>query len=239
MSGGTSATVKVGLAAFAIALGVAPAAMAQGDPPVSRMAPLEQYLMPDRDAEVALARTAAPKAISDDATVMVLGPAGYERAAEGGNGFVCLVGRAWGSPFDGPTSGFWNPKNRSPVCYNPAGARSILPVAYLRTQLALAGLSKEQILDSVRAAFAAHELPSPEPGAMAYMMSKLQRIGPDAEQWYPHLMFELPRGADANWGANAAGSPILLHQDSLDPISMEFLIPVGTWSDGTPAPPSH
>jgi hypothetical protein len=238
MSGGTPATLQVGLVAFAIALGVARVAAAQGDPPYSRMAPLEQYLMPDRDAEVALARTAAPRAISDDATVLVLGRRGYERAAEGRNGFLCLVGRAWGSPFDGPNSGFWTPKNRSPVCYNPAGARSILPVYYLRTRLALAGLSKEQILDSVRAAFAAHALPSPEPGAMAYMMSKRQRIGPQAVQWVPHLMFELPKAADVDWGANAAGSPILLHQDSLDPISTEFLVPVGRWSDGSPAP-SH
>lgn len=238
MSDGTPRVALAGLAVLAIALGVAPAAVAQGDPAYPRMASLDQYLMPDRSAEVALARTAAPKEISDDATVMVLGQAGYERAVEGRNGFVCLVGRSWGSPFDGPASGFWNPRNRSPVCYNAAAARSILPVAYKRTQLALAGLSQEQILDSIRASFAAHELPSPEPGAMAYMLSRLQRIGPDAEQWLPHLMFEFPNAARPDWGANAANSPILLHRDTLDPIATEFLIPVDKWSDGTPAP-SH
>jgi hypothetical protein len=165
---------------------------------------------------------------------MVLGRAGYERTVEGSNGFVCLVERSWGSPF--VDQGFWNPEIRSPACFNPAGARSILPVLYLRTRLALAGLTREQILDSIRVAFDAHRLESPEPGSMAFMMSKEQRVGSHAVQWLPHLMFELPRTVNADWGANAAGSPILAHPDTLDPTLTEFLIPVGKWSDGSPAP---
>jgi hypothetical protein len=216
-----------------IALGVAPSAMAQGIAAQPHMAPIARYLTADRAAEIALARSAAPKAISGGATIMVLERQGYEQSVHGQNGFVCLVERSWTSPFDSP--GFWNPAIRGPACYNPAGARSVLPGIYMRTQLALAGLSKDQILDSIRVAFAAHRLPSPEPGAMAYMMSKLGRVGAHAVRWLPHLMFELPRAAHADWGANAAGSPILLHQDTLDPIMTEFLIPVGTWSDGTPA----
>jgi hypothetical protein len=59
------------------------------------MAPIEQYLIADRNAEVTLARSAAPAAISGDATVLVLTRRGYETAATGKNGFVCLVDRAW------------------------------------------------------------------------------------------------------------------------------------------------
>src|SRR5215510_4348351 len=66
---------------------------------LSTMAPLEQYLM-DRDAEIALARSAAPESISRDAKILVLGRHGYETAAEGKNGFVCLVERGWMSPSD-------------------------------------------------------------------------------------------------------------------------------------------
>jgi hypothetical protein len=58
--------------------------------PYPSMAPLEQYLMP-RDAEITLARSAAPAAISRDATVLVLGGKGYETAVKGKNGFVCVV----------------------------------------------------------------------------------------------------------------------------------------------------
>src|SRR5215469_8126618 len=116
--------------------------------PYPSMAPLDQYLMADRDAEIALARSAAPKSISADATVMALGWRGYETAVQGKNGFVCIVERAWMSPFEHPE--FWNSKNRSPICYNPAAARSILPYTFRRTELALAGLSKPQMLERIR-----------------------------------------------------------------------------------------
>jgi hypothetical protein len=66
------------------------------------MAPLDQYLVTDRNAEIALARSAAPEAISRDATVLVLGRKGYETAVKGKNGFVCVVERSWGSDFDDP-----------------------------------------------------------------------------------------------------------------------------------------
>ena len=65
------------------------------------MAPLDQYLMPDRDAEIALARSAAPDAISGEAKILVLGRKGYETAVEGKNGFVCVVERGWMVPIRG------------------------------------------------------------------------------------------------------------------------------------------
>ncbi len=77
------------------------------------MAPLEQYLITDREAEITLARSAAPRSISDGADVMVLGGEGYTTAAKGTNGFLCLVERSWGASTDAPD--FWNPKVRSPI----------------------------------------------------------------------------------------------------------------------------
>jgi hypothetical protein len=73
--------------------------------PYPSMAPLDQYLIADQNAEIALARTAAPSSISRDAKVMVLGSHGYETAVEGKNGFVCVVERAWMSPSRVPSSG--------------------------------------------------------------------------------------------------------------------------------------
>jgi hypothetical protein len=93
------------------------------------MAPLDQYLM-DRNAESAMARSAAPEAISRDAEILVLGRHGYETAVKGKNGFVCAVERGWMGPFEGNfTDGFWNPKLRGPICYNPLAVRTILPCA--------------------------------------------------------------------------------------------------------------
>lgn len=45
--------------------------------PYPTMAPLNQYLMADRSAEIALARSAAPKSISEHAEILVLGQHGY------------------------------------------------------------------------------------------------------------------------------------------------------------------
>ena len=108
--------------------------------PYPNMAPLAQYLMADQNAEIAMARSAAPQAISRDAEVLILGRSGYVTAVKGKNGFACVVERSWMSPFDAPE--FWNPKLRGPICFNPPAARTILPITIKRTELVLAGLSK-------------------------------------------------------------------------------------------------
>ena len=113
-----------------------------------KMAPMEQYLMTDQGAEIALARSAAPESISRDAEVLVLGRRGFETAVKGKNGFVCMVGRAWMAAFDWPE--FWNPKVRAADCLNPQAARSILPIADLRATMVMAGRSKAEIVSAIK-----------------------------------------------------------------------------------------
>ena len=121
--------------ALAFMLGTAWHVMAQdAKAPYPSMAPPEQYLM-ERNAEIALARSAAPESISRDAEVMVLGRHGYETAIQGKNGFVCIVERSWTAPIDDPD--FWNPKLRSPICFNAAAARSCLPRTIKKADLRL------------------------------------------------------------------------------------------------------
>jgi hypothetical protein len=199
-----------------------------------KMASIEQYLIADRNAEIAMARSSAPPSISTDAEVMVLGRGGYETAVTGKNGFVCLVERSWMSPFDFPE--FWNPKMRGPICFNPAAVRSILPLTFKRTELVLAGLSKAQIIGGIKA-FVAKELPPVEPGAMCYMMSTQGYLNDSAGHWHPHLMFYVPLTDPKSWGADLPGSPVMLNpqfQGAPEPIT-EFMIAVPTWSDGTAA----
>jgi hypothetical protein len=200
------------------------------------MAPLDQYLMADRNAEIALARSAAPTSISGDATVLVLDKSGYQTAVEGKNGFTCLVERAWMSPLDSPE--FWNPKMRGPICYNPAAVRTILPYTTNRTKLALSGLPKAQIRESITAALAKNELPMPEAGAMSYMLSKEGNLGDSVGHWCPHLMFHAPKTDGASWGADLAGSPVLFNNEYRDVPEPEtiFMVRVSKWSDGTAAP---
>jgi hypothetical protein len=201
------------------------------------MAPLDQYLMTDRNAEIDLARSAAPDAISRDATMMVLTRQGYEKAVEGKNGFVCVVERGWMAPFD--NAEFWNPKIRGPICFNPPAVRSILPITIKQTEFVLAGLSKEQIMDKMKAAVERKELPALEPGGMSYMMSRKSYLTDRDGHNLCHLMIYTPLTDRAAWGADAQGSPVGFggqFQGAPEPITV-FLVEVGTWSDGTPAPP--
>jgi hypothetical protein len=201
--------------------------------PCQSIAPLEQYLIADRDAEIALARSAAPESISRDAGVLVLGGHGYETAVKCKNGFVCVVERSWMSPFDDPE--FLNPDQRLPLCLNPPAVRSHLPLTFKTTELALAGLSKTQMFDKIKAAFDTKELPSPEPGAMCYMMSKQQYFGRKYENADSHLMFWFSKTDDIFWGGGLPGSPVYVHQYSPEPIT-EFIVSVSKWSDGTAGP---
>ena len=210
-----------------------PAGAQDSRPLYEHMAPIDKYLMTDRNTEIAFARTAAPESISRDAEVLVLGRHGYETAVKGKNGWVCVVERSWMAPFDDPE--FLNPDQRVPLCLNPPGARNHLPLTFKTTDLAMAGQSKTQMFDSIKAAYDKKELPLPEPGAMCYMMSKQQYFSRKVGNADPHLMFWFPQKDHLNWGAEFPGSPVDLHQYSPQPIT-EFDISVSKWSDGTAAP---
>jgi hypothetical protein len=77
-------TIILGSFALVVFLGAAWQLQAQdAKTPYPSMAPLEQYLISDRNAEIALARSAAPESISRDAEVLVLGGHGYETGIKG------------------------------------------------------------------------------------------------------------------------------------------------------------
>ncbi|MBV8892585.1 MAG: hypothetical protein JO266_11555 [Acidobacteria bacterium] len=219
-------------------------AMAQGTTaPYPKMAPIDQYLM-EKNAEIQLARSAAPDSISRDATVLILGRQGYETAVQGKNGFVCMVGRAWGAAFDWDE--FWNPKVKAADCLNPQAARSILPSAYLRARMVMTGHSKAEIVSAVKAAYGNKQLPELESGAMDYMMSKSSFLTDRGTHNMPHVMFYTLVNDGKDWGSGAEGAPVLSapywffspqepsEMKGLPPILL-FLVAVPNWSDGTPA----
>lgn len=196
-------------------------------------APIDQYRSKSQADEIALARSAAPPSISDSAEVLVFGDHGYETAVKGTNGFVCFVERSWADGFEDPE--FWNPKLRAPNCFNAAAVRTELPKYLQRTTWMLSGASKDAIRDRTRAAYASHKFTAPEPGAMAFMLSKHGYLNDGvAGPWLPHVMFFVPHGQVAGWGA-ADGSPII-RLDGGELESTILLIPVRGWSDGSPAP---
>ncbi|MGF7179017.1 hypothetical protein [Tunturiibacter psychrotolerans] len=203
--------------------------------PYPSMAPLDQYLIADRVSETALARSAAPESISRDAEILVLGRHGYETAVKGKNGFVCIVERSWTVESDDPE--FWNPKLQAPLCLNTPAVRFYLPRTFKKTELILAGRSKAQVFENIRAAVDKNELPAIEPGAMCYMMSKQGYLSDHVGHWHPHLMFFVPLLDSAAWGAGLPGSPVAMAFTNTDERMTTFLIPVAKWSDGTEAHP--
>lgn len=234
--------------ALLVVLGTAYRATAQdGTAAYPKMAPAEQYLM-EKNAEIQLARSAAPDSISRDATILVLGRQGYETAIEGTNGFVCMVARGWMGMFDWPE--FWSPKVRAADCMNPQAARSMVPIVSLRARMVMAGRSKAEMVSALKIAYEKRQLPGLESGAMDYMMSKSAYLTDEGGHNMPHLMFYTPFKDGKDWGSGAAGSPVMSspywffsakepsEAKGLPPITV-FLIPVGDWSDGTPAGQHH
>lgn len=225
-------TIAINAVVALAALCMLPAAAArEAATPYTKMAPVDQYLMADRQAEIAMARSAAPESIARDATVLVLGRHGFEPAVEGRNGFVCIVARSWTSA---PEADFWNPKVRVPMCANAAGARSYFAHLFKWTELALAGRTKAQMTAAVAAAIQKNELPAMAPGAMCFMMSRQGFGGDSAPHWPSHLMFFYTDVGLSSWGANLPGSPVVGLRDDQEHLT-EFVIPVQRWSDGTDA----
>jgi hypothetical protein len=200
-------TTRRSLFAVAFALAVAATAAAQDTktyPPVAR------YLMP-RDAEVAMARSAAPPSIADRATVKVLTKAGYEVASQGDNGAVCLVMRGFSAPTYTPAplrDLVYDATIRAPICFAAPAARTVLPYYEMRTTLALAGKHPEQIATALGAAYVRGELPRRDGVTFAYMFSAHQHLGAEVGAWHPHMMVFAPYADRATVGDTPFGGTL-------------------------------
>ena len=194
------------------------------------------YMISDRGAEVALARTAAPTTISDSATVLVLTAAGYTEVSNGTNGFTCLVARSFQGRIGDPN--FWSPKVRAPHCFSPPAVRTVMPQMLKQAEWILAGVSTTEIQARMNKAYASHELPVPAVGAMAYMTSPKQYLQDDTPQnWKPHLMFYYDRSLPgAGWGAGGMDATIIDGTEGGQKAPVETPPdPMERWADGAEA----
>lgn len=172
--------------------------------------PLAAYMMAP-EAEIALARSAAPENVSARATVKILSKTGYRVAAEGDNGFVCMVLRGWAAPSFTPTRErqlVYDAQLRAPICFDPAAARTVLPLQELRAKLGMAGKDPDAIAQEVTLAYAQGKLPKMESVAFAYMWSADQNLGPEAGAWRPHMMIYAPYYTNAMLGGNDFGGSL-------------------------------
>ena len=133
--------------------------------------------------EIALARSAAPANVSDDATVYLLRRGGYEVGVEGTNGVECYVSRS-------------RAESLEPHCFDAEGARTILQMQLRRSQLREEGISGDEIDAVIAEGIADGTFKLPMRPAMSYMMSSAQHLisddGRDVGNWMPHIMIYVP-----------------------------------------------
>lgn len=177
----------------------------------AKVPPLREYMMAS-EAEVALARSAAPEKVSARATIKILTASGYSVAAEGDNGFVCMVLRGWSAAPDREL--VYYSKLRAPICFDPVASRTVVPVEELKTRLGLEGNDPDAIAREVAAAYGLGKLPKMEGVAFAYMWSADQDVGPPFGAWHPHMMVYAPYYENSMLGGHEMGGPFPIAGDA-------------------------
>jgi hypothetical protein len=214
---------------------------------------IQDYLM-QQDAEVALARSAAPANISDRATIKVLTATGFKVVHEGEDGFVCEVMRAFSAPTYTPAQFrdlVYDSSVRAPICFNPQAAREVLPYYELRTKLAMGGEAPDQIAQGVLNAYDRGELPKRTGVSFAYMWSANQNLAPGIGCWHPHVMIFAPYYKNEMVGGNAFGSPLPQVSDDAatpfavivvpvdDKLAVKAQLPIATGQSAMSGPVKH
>jgi hypothetical protein len=214
--------------ACAQAANVSSLALAQT--PASRY-PVAPAAFADAD-EIALARSAAPRELSDSADIFTARAGAIIRIHRGSTGAACMVARDLheGSVY--------------PMCFNPEAARTVMQRELLQLRWRSLGVKEDSIDKEVDAAYADGRLKSPERFALAYMMSPRQVLFSSAAAtgvrigaWSPHLMIYLPRQAGRDVGLASPGAAANVFQFTRPgTLHSEFVVKVSHWSDGTPGP---
>ena len=206
---------------------IADRAHAQPQARAAKYAPLDEYMMA-REAEMALASSAAQPNISGRATIKVLTAAGFQVVREGDNGFVCLVMRGWAAPTFTPAAGrdlVYDATLRAPICFDPAATLMVLPFYELKHKLGLEGKTPDQIADGIQAAYARGQLPRRDTVSFGYMWSADQQLGPGVGHWHPHMMVFAPYYDNAMLGGNEVGALPIVNDDAGTPFTV-VVIPV-------------
>lgn len=153
-----------------------------------------------REREVALALSAAPPHIAEDATVYALEANGYVKVREGTNGFTCLVVRD-------------HPQDLAPVCHDPEGTLTLVPRLLRTAALRAAGRGEEEVRQEINEGLRTGRHQMPRRVGIAYMLSTearafVPRLG-RAESLRPHVMLYAPYLRNRDIGARADGPPDL------------------------------
>jgi hypothetical protein len=159
-----------------------------------------------RETQIKIARSAAPKEVSEKADVYILGKNGYELAAKGTNGFSCAIERE-------------RLDTMEPECYDREGSQSTFKARKFVEAQRAAGVSEENIEKAVTAGYKSGQFKAPSKPGITYMLSDSNYVfDPDAKEviHFPgHLMFYAPYATTATVGSGT-GAPYIVHPGKPD-----------------------
>jgi hypothetical protein len=147
--------------------------------------------MPEQ-LETRWALSALPPTLRDKAAVLVLDPAkGYRLARQGTNGLTCLVERTSWELVDFRNDIY------IPLCYDGAGAKSLLRVKMDAAALRAQGMRPEALKAEIERRYQRNVYGAPERPGVSYMTAPVFRtVGPPDLKVHtlamPHLMFYAP-----------------------------------------------
>ncbi len=162
--------------------------------------------MADRDAEIGLARSAAPLSIPRRTPMSSSSAAAAtSRAVKGTNGFVCSCGALLDGGLRIASSGIRG--SGAPNWFNPrpraASSRSTWRVP---NGLGWCDAGADHRADTRRVRGAPINGPRPGRADLHVVEARLPQR-PDRRPWLPHMMFFVPHGQTKSWGASRDGSP--------------------------------
>jgi len=145
---------------LSIALLVLPLGTAGAQQPaLDRTARLPARVAIERDAEMKMARAAAPAAVSDQATIYVAGAKGYVVGRKGTNGWGCFVQR------NARGDGLF------PRCDDAERVAALYPVYFLLEEYRALGKSAADYDAAVTEGYRSGKYHAPAKGALSYMLA--------------------------------------------------------------------
>jgi hypothetical protein len=143
------------------------------------------------DREIALAESAAPRAIAGGASIFLLHRGGFVIARQGNNGFTCFVARS-------------EPGEIEPICYeDEEKTHTLVAREFIEQELREKGLDDAAVAVEVGQRYRRGELRPSQNFGLAYMLSPCNRVmnasGKLVDE-HPHLMFYAPYATNQQLG---------------------------------------
>lgn len=148
--------------------------------------------------EISAAREGAPPHISENASIMIWENGKYIQKVQGTNQFMCLVWADEQGTFE-------------PSCFNQAAVESVFPVYEFQRSMLEKGEDIKAIVSQITVKANSGEFPTPNPGALVYMMSERNKYFDHYEKKLydvgPHLMLYYPKLNPDSLGFGVEGLP--------------------------------